>query len=218
MLAAAGEENARLRSAEDAARAEGEAAKRAALRGMADRVEAAARDAVSAIGGTMQGMCDAAGTMASSSERVAADGQQVHGAAGEALSAAQSVAAATSRCHLDPRDLPPCPCGLRGLGPRRAADRGRQAQHRQPRHRGRRIGDVARLIADIAGQTNLLALNATIEAARAGEAGKGFAVVADEVKELAEQTAEATEGISQQIAAIQGATNQAVSAVAALRN
>jgi len=73
--------------------------------------------------------------------------------------------------------------------------------------------DTADLIRDIAAQTNLLALNATIEAARAGEAGRGFAVVASEVKSLAAQTADATDRIVSQVAAIQGATGQVVGAI-----
>ena len=79
-----------------------------------------------------------------------------------------------------------------------------------------KIGDVVGLISTIAGQTNLLALNATIEAARAGEAGKGFAVVASEVKNLANQTAKATDDISQQVAQIQAATKEAVAAIEAI--
>jgi methyl-accepting chemotaxis protein len=76
-----------------------------------------------------------------------------------------------------------------------------------------KIGDVIKLIRDIAGQTNLLALNATIEAARAGEAGKGFAVVASEVKSLAVQTAKATEEIAGHILAVQNSTGGAVEAI-----
>ncbi len=79
-----------------------------------------------------------------------------------------------------------------------------------------KVGDIVKLISDIAGQTNLLALNATIEAARAGDAGKGFAVVASEVKNLASQTARATEEIAAQVAQIRESTQHAVTAISAI--
>lgn len=80
------------------------------------------------------------------------------------------------------------------------------------------IGEVIEVIQDVAEQTNLLALNATIEAARAGEAGKGFAVVATEVKELAKQTAKATEDIRRKIEGMQSSTNEAVRAIGQIGN
>src|SRR5206468_11891207 len=79
-----------------------------------------------------------------------------------------------------------------------------------------RIGDMVGLISNIASQTNLLALNATIEAARAGEAGRGFAVVAAEVKDLAGQTAKATEEVAQTVAQIQSVTGESIEAIHAI--
>jgi methyl-accepting chemotaxis protein len=102
-----------------------------------------------------------------------------------------------------------------------AADAVKQADATDERMRelsaaGDRIGNVVKLITSIAGQTNLLALNATIEAARAGDAGRGFAVVAQEVKNLAGQTAKATEEISAHIVNMQRATGESVGAIKAI--
>src|SRR5438876_646173 len=102
---------------------------------------------------------------------------------------------------------------------RRSPPRPRNSPPRSASYRARssapeKIGTIIQLIQAIASQTNLLALNATIEAARAGDAGKGFAIVASEVKNLASQTAQATEQIAGQIATIQSATGETVAAIA----
>ncbi len=125
-------------------------------------------------------------------------------------SSAEELAASIAEVARQVRDT----AGITG----RAADAARETDVtvRGLADSASRIGDVVRLISDIAGQTNLLALNATIEAARAGEAGKGFAVVASEVKQLAAQTARATEEIGQQIAAIQAETTRTVEAIAGI--
>jgi len=138
-------------------------------------------------------------------------------AASQASGNVQTVAAAAEELSASIRDI----AGQVENSTRMAEDATRKAKATDEQvanlaASAQKIGEVVQLISEIANQTNLLALNATIEAARAGEAGKGFAVVASEVKNLATQTAKATEEISAQIAGIQGATGQAVEAIRAI--
>ena len=197
-----------------AARAEAERARVQAQRDLADRVErelGAVVQGLSATVGTLEGgITKLDGTARGTAERAAS----VAAGATEATSNVQTVAAAAEELASSVNEITRQVTSAAQVS-RRAVQDAREADGTVQglSEAAQRIGDVVRLIGDIAGQTNLLALNATIEAARAGEAGKGFAVVASEVKTLASQTAKATEEIGAQIAAIQAATERAVQSI-----
>ncbi len=140
-----------------------------------------------------------AGTVATASEQTSDNVTTVASATEELTSSIQEISRQVTRSSQITRDA----VDQTEVTRRTVSDLAASAQ---------RIGEVLSLITDIAEKTNLLALNATIEAARAGEAGKGFAVVASEVKNLANQTARATEEIAQQISGIRETTDRAVSA------
>ena len=155
-----------------------------------------------------------AGGMSDNADLASKQAGAVAAAADEASSNVQTVAAATEELSSSIQEIARQvvqSSTIAGQAVQEAAATGGTMQTLS--EAAQKIGEVVRLINDIAGQTNLLALNATIEAARAGEAGKGFAVVASEVKHLATQTARATEDISAQVAAMQSSTSNAVAAI-----
>ena len=205
----------RLRMEQDASREQAEAAKRAALVGMAETIEASAGAALNRIGESTASMNATAGEMNALASRTDRSAQAAASAATQALSTAQMVAGAAEELAASIREI--------SGQVTRSSDVVGQAVQAGSETRDAiealndqvgRIGSVAEMIGEIASKTNLLALNATIEAARAGDAGKGFAVVAGEVKALAAQTARSTGEISQRINEVRAATGAAVMAVA----
>src|SRR4029077_6170608 len=183
-----------LREAQEADKAKAELEKQALQRQMADRFEADVKGVVGAVAKATEGMQRVAGEITSSingtSERAAA----AAAASEEASTSVNTFAAATEELASSVTEI-----GRQVTHSSRVADNAVVKATETTEMvtslaaAAEKIDDVLRLISAIASQTNLLALNATIEAARAGEAGRGFAVVASEVKELASQTAKATE-------------------------
>ena len=206
-------ERRRMEERESAALAEREARARAieALTAAFDRSIGSMLDTVAGASTELEAT---AATMASGAEQTTRQATTVASATEQASNAVETVASAAEELSASIREIGRQVSEASSIANAAAEDAGRTDQTvRELEATAAKIGDVVNLITDIASQTNLLDLNATIEAARAGEAGKGFAVVAGEVKNLANQTARATDEIGSQIGMVQTQTQNVVEAI-----
>jgi methyl-accepting chemotaxis protein len=204
----------RLRGEQDAMIRDAEAEKKRFMGKMADDFESGVRAALDAVGSSATTMRTTSHGMSATAEETSRQATTVAAAAEQASANVQTVAAAAEELSSSVAEIGRQVTQSTTIAGQAVAEANRtNVSVRGLSEAAHKIGDVVKLISDIASQTNLLALNATIEAARAGDAGKGFAVVASEVKSLANQTAKATEEIAAQVAAMQGATNEAVEAI-----
>ena len=210
-------ENARDRQriqAEQEAEAQRKLARAETVNEVIRRFEQEVSDALHVMSAASASLETTAHSLSASAEEASGQMAAVGGAAEQTAANVQTVAAATEELSATVQEVSRQMNEARSF----ANEASRQAEQAQGRvqaltESGQRINEVIDLIQGIASQTNLLALNATIEAARAGEAGKGFAVVASEVKQLASQTAQATDEIRGQVGAMQDTIGGAVSAI-----
>ncbi len=207
----------RMRAEQEEKERRAEEEKRRAMHALADGFETSVKGIVDTVSSASTELQATAQSMSAVAEQASQQATAVAAASEQAATNVQTVASAAEELSSSIGEI----ARQVSESARIAGQAVDQAGHTDQVVRGLaesadRIGEVVDLINDIASQTNLLALNATIEAARAGDAGKGFAVVANEVKNLANQTAKATDEISGQIGSVQASTREAVSAIEAI--